>query len=152
MPELPAGSADAALARLDGFRHANGGTSTAVLRDKMQRAMQTHCAVYRTGEVLAEGVAQVEAIWKESADVKVTDRSLIWNSDLIETLEFDNLIAQAAVTIVSAENRKESRGAHAREDFLGARRRQLDEAHAGVDRRRQGRRWRSITVRCIPTR
>ncbi len=117
LPELPAGSADAALSRLDGFRYADGAASTAVLREKMQRAMQTHCAVYRTGEVLAEGVEQINAVWRESADIKVTDRSLIWNSDLVETLEFDNLIAQAAVTIVSAENRKESRGAHAREDF-----------------------------------
>jgi succinate dehydrogenase / fumarate reductase, flavoprotein subunit len=116
-PDLPEGSADAALSRLDRFRYARGGTSTAQLREKMQRAMQTHCAVYRTGEVLSEGVEQIDAIWRESADIKVTDRSLIWNSDLIETLEFDNLIQQAAVTIVSAENRKESRGAHAREDF-----------------------------------
>jgi succinate dehydrogenase / fumarate reductase, flavoprotein subunit len=116
-PELPEGSADAALARLDHFRFAKGGTPTAVLREKMQRAMQTHCAVYRTGETLSEGVDQVDAVWRESRDVKVSDRSLIWNSDLVETLEFDNLIQQAAVTIVSAENRKESRGAHAREDF-----------------------------------
>ncbi|HXY58431.1 MAG TPA: succinate dehydrogenase flavoprotein subunit [Methylocystis sp.] len=116
-PELPAGSADVALARLDRLRFSDGGTPTAVLREKMQRAMQTHCAVYRTGEVLAEGVEQIEAIWRESVDVKVTDRSLVWNSDLIETLELGNLIELAAVTIVSAENRKESRGAHAREDY-----------------------------------
>jgi len=117
LPDLPASAGEAAIARLDATRFADGATSTAVLRDKMQRAMQTHCAVYRTGEVLKEGVEQIEAIWKQSADLKLTDRSLIWNSDLVEALEFDNLIVQAATTIVSAENRKESRGAHAREDF-----------------------------------
>ena len=115
--ELPKSSADLALTRLDRFRHAAGGTSTAELRDRMQRTMQNNCAVYRTGEVLAEGQKLIHDVWRGTADVKVTDRSLIWNSDLIETLEFDNLITQAVVTMEGALNRKESRGAQAREDY-----------------------------------
>jgi succinate dehydrogenase / fumarate reductase flavoprotein subunit len=115
--DLPRNAGENALARLDRFRYANGGTPTAVLRLKMQKAMQNNCAVFRTGQVLEEGANLVREVWQGSDDIKVTDRSLIWNTDLVETLEFDNLIAQAAVTVVSAANREESRGAHAREDF-----------------------------------
>ena len=116
-PELPREAVDLALSRLDRFRNADGATPTAALRLRMQKTMQTNCAVFRDGPVMKEGIDKINAIWRESDDIKVTDRSLIWNSDLVETLEFDNLIAQAAVTVVGAENRKESRGAHAREDF-----------------------------------
>jgi succinate dehydrogenase / fumarate reductase flavoprotein subunit len=115
-PELPKNSAELPLSRLDKFRHASGGTPTAELRLKMQRVMQNNCAVFRTGDVLQEGHKLIQDTYGAVHDLRVTDRSLIWNTDLVETLEFDNLIAQAVVTMDSALNRTESRGAHARED------------------------------------
>ncbi|HVQ10939.1 MAG TPA: succinate dehydrogenase/fumarate reductase flavoprotein subunit, partial [Methyloceanibacter sp.] len=117
IPELPKGAGEAAIERLDRFRYASGGTPTAALRLRMQKTMQRDCAVFRTKKVLKEGVKAIKAVWDDIADIKVTDRSLIWNTDLIETLEFDNLISQAAVTVQGALAREESRGAHAREDF-----------------------------------
>jgi succinate dehydrogenase / fumarate reductase flavoprotein subunit len=117
LPDVPASVTDAHLARFDRFRNANGSKSTAELRLKMQMAMQEDAAVFRTGETLQSGVQRLAEIWSESHDIKVSDRGMIWNTDLLETLEFDNLIAQAVVTVNSAANRPESRGAHARDDF-----------------------------------
>ena len=114
---LPATACDKSLANLDTLRHADGGTPTAVIRDAMQRTMQNDAAVFRTGETLAQGVTGIREVHASFADVKVSDRSMIWNSDLIETLELQNLLGQAVATMVSAANRTESRGAHAREDF-----------------------------------
>jgi len=114
---LPADSAEKALSRLDRFRYATGSTPTAELRARMQRVMQNNCAVFRTGEVLEEGQKLIHDVYSGTPDIRVSDRSLVWNSDLIETLEYDNLISQAVVTMESAANRKESRGAHAREDY-----------------------------------
>ncbi|MET4636489.1 MULTISPECIES: succinate dehydrogenase flavoprotein subunit [Kaistia] len=115
--ELAKNAGEDSIARLDRLRYANGSTSTAEMRLNMQKVMQSNCAVFRTGEVLDEGHELIHQVWKGSDDIKVTDRSLIWNSDLVETLEFENLIVQAVVTMDSAQNRKESRGAHAREDY-----------------------------------
>ncbi len=114
---LPQDSADLALGRLDHFRNASGGSPTAQVRVEMQRAMSQHAAVFRTDELMAEGKEKLAQTYARMQDIHVSDRSLIWNTDLVETLELDNLIAQATVTMHSAFNRKESRGAHAHEDF-----------------------------------
>lgn len=114
---LPKGSEEFSLERLDHFRHAKGGSPTADIRLNMQKTMQKHCAVFRDTATLAEGLDQMQTVNARMQDIHVSDRSLIWNTDLVETMELDNLMAQAMVTISSAVNRKESRGAHSHEDF-----------------------------------
>lgn len=119
MPHKPLAkdACDKALSRFDGIRHANGSRKTAEIRLEMQTTMQAKAAVFRTAETLQEGVERIGEIAASFGDVKVGDKSLIWNTDLVETLELDNLLGQAQVTIAAAANRKESRGGHAREDF-----------------------------------
>ena len=114
---LAADAGAASLARLEKFRNADGSKKTADIRLDLQKAMQIHCSVYRTAESMSEGLEKITAIAEQIKDVSVSDKTMVWNTDLMETLELDNLIAQARVTMASAENRKESRGAHAHEDF-----------------------------------
>jgi succinate dehydrogenase / fumarate reductase flavoprotein subunit len=117
LPPLPKGSDEMAISRLDHFRFAKGGSPTSVIRNRMQRTMQADCAVFRAEETLQEGKTRIDEVYRQMADIDVTDRSLIWNTDLVETMELDNLIGQAVVTMHSAANRKESRGAHMHEDY-----------------------------------
>jgi succinate dehydrogenase / fumarate reductase flavoprotein subunit len=115
-PELPKDAGERALARLDMLRHAKGGTQVSEVRLKMQRAMQECCEVYRTDTLLREGERRIAEAWAGLDSLTVNDASLVWNSDLIEAWELGNLLPQAAATVAGALNRRESRGAHCRED------------------------------------
>jgi len=115
--KIPESETQKSIDRFDKLRNAKGDTPTSKLRDKMQRTMQSKCAVFRDDKILNEGMKEIQQTWEGLDDISVSDKSLIFNTDLVETLEFDNLIRQSLVTVASAENRKESRGAHFREDF-----------------------------------
>ena len=115
--DIPKSVIDDVIARFDATRNSDGDVTTAELRSQMQKVMQKHCAVFRDDEIMSEGKKLIEETWLDSENLKIKDKSLVWNTDLLESLEYKNLIAQAVVTMNSAHNRKESRGAHAREDF-----------------------------------
>src|SRR4029077_7305698 len=115
---LPADAGDFAISRIDRFRNAKGSLKTADIRLNMQRVMQNHAAVFRTGETLDQGVVKLNEVFASFAQVSVEDRTLVWNTDLIETLELDNLLRQAVATMNSAANRKDIHGAQAPDDFV----------------------------------
>jgi succinate dehydrogenase / fumarate reductase flavoprotein subunit len=114
---LPESASDAAISRFDKIRNANGSARTSEIRKSMQKTMQNHAAVFRDKKSLKEGSDKIKAIWQGYDDLHISDRSTIWNSDLVEALELDNLLSQSVITMNCALNRQESRGAHAREDF-----------------------------------
>jgi len=117
LPDIKPNAGEESVGNLDKLRYANGSTPTADMRLRMQKVMQTHAAVFRDGPTLDEGCKKLNALWEEMEDVKVSDRGMIWNTDLVETLEYQNLLINSKLTAESAANRKESRGAHSREDF-----------------------------------